>query len=263
MSQEPQTPVDPGPKGPQLDDMLDSLMGWNWKFLRTVKDGLLQPEKVAGAVLTQDHDTYASPLRLLVFLFSLYTGLMLLLMGSQLQSIEMFTPASRETLQAWLVEQGQDLDTVNDVWAFWLTLLNWPVMVFSALPYALLFKAYAPTRTLYGAVLVYLTTINAMTFVQIVLMVGLALILGGENAVALSLLLVLFYYFYVTARVLSAHYATTLAGTILKVFSFMLLTPVTLVITVALQFLAFDQVMEHRFDLNVRDMIELRGDTAP
>ena len=43
MSQEPQTPVGPGPKGPQLDDMLDSLMGWNRSFIRTLKDGFLKP----------------------------------------------------------------------------------------------------------------------------------------------------------------------------------------------------------------------------
>ena len=50
---------------------------------------------------------------------------------------------------------------------------------------------------------------------------------------------------------------------ILKLFSFVLLTPVTIVITLLLQVLTFDQVMEHRFDLNVSDIIELRGDTAP
>ena len=54
-----------------------------------------------------------------------------------------------------------------------------------------------------------------------------------------------------------------LTGTILKLFSFVLLTPVTIVITLLLQVLTFDQVMEHRFDLNVSDIIELRGDTAP
>jgi len=110
---------------------------------------------------------------------------------------------------------------------------------------------------------VYITTINAMTAVQIVLMCVLALAVGREVAVFLSLILVLVYYFYVTGRVLSAHYATTLSGTLLKLFSFVLLTPVTLVITFLLKVLAFDQVMEHRFDLNVTDIIELRGDTAP
>jgi len=139
MSQDPQTPTDPGPSGPQLGDMMDSLIGWNWKFLRTMKDGLLQPEKVAGAVLKQDHQTYAPPLRLLVFLFGLYTTLMLFLVGPKLQSIEMFAPAGREVLESWLAGQGTDLETVNDVWAFWLTLLNWPIMVISALPFALLF----------------------------------------------------------------------------------------------------------------------------
>ena len=70
-------------------------------------------------------------------------------------------------------------------------------------------------------------------------------------------------YFYVTARVVSALYSSSLIGTILKVFSFVLLTPVTLVLTLALQIVAFDQVMEHRFDLNVTDIIELTGEPAP
>jgi hypothetical protein len=177
--------------------------------------------------------------------------------------VEAYAPAGPEVLDAWLTQQGTSLHEVNDASGFWLQLFSWPITVLATSPDALLFKAYAPKRTLYGAVLVYITTINAMTAVQIVLMCVLALAVGREVAVFLSLILVLVYYFYVTGRVLSAHYATTLSGTLLKLFSFVLLTPVTLVITFLLKVLAFDQVMEHRFDLNVTDIIKLRGDTAP
>ncbi|WP_156861330.1 DUF3667 domain-containing protein [Oceanicaulis alexandrii] len=263
MTSQSKPPMEQGPKGPQLDELLDGLMGWNRSFLRTLSDGLLAPERVAHAVLIQERDTYASPLRLLIFLFGIYTALTVFIVGGDLQSIETVTPASAEVLDAWLVEQGTDLATVNAVWSFWLNILVWPIMVISSFPFALLFKAFAPKRTLYGAVLVYLTTINTMTAALIILMLGLVLVSDSQTTMMLSLFLSTVIYFYVTARVVSAHYSSSLIGTILKVFSFMLLTPVTLVITVALQFLAFDQVMEHRFDLNVRDMIELRGDTAP
>ncbi|WP_439635144.1 hypothetical protein [Oceanicaulis sp.] len=263
MTSQSEPPMEQGPKGPQLDELLDGLMGWNRSFLRTLSDGLLAPERVAHAVLIQERDTYASPLRLLIFLFGIYTALTVFIVGGDLQSIETVTPASAEVLNAWLVEQGTDLETVNAVWSFWLNILVWPIMVISSFPFALLFKAFAPKRTLYGAVLVYLTTINTMTAALIILMLGLVLVSDSQTTMMLSLFLSTVIYFYVTARVVSAHYSSSLIGTILKVFSFMLLTPVTLVITVALQFLAFDQVMEHRFDQNVRDMIELRGDTAP
>ncbi len=263
MSQQPQTPTDPGPKGPQLDEMLDSLMGWNRSFIHTLKDGFLHPERVAGAVLQQDPTRYANPVRLLVFLFGIYMTLTVLIAGPDAQNVESFAPAGPEVLDAWLIGQGTNLDEVNAVWSFWLQVFIWPITVLSALPYALLFKAYAPKRTLYGAVLVYLTTINSMMAVQIILTTILMPFISNEANLILSLILVIAYYFYVTGRVLSAHYASTLTGTLLKLFSFVLLTPVTLVLTLLLQFFAFDQVMEHRFDLNVSDIIELRGDTAP
>ncbi|WP_306016793.1 DUF3667 domain-containing protein [Oceanicaulis sp. MMSF_3324] len=263
MSKEPHTPVDPGPKGPQLDEMLDSLMGWNRNFIRTLKDSFLHPEWVAGAVLHQDQQAYANPIRLLVFLFGLYMTLTVFIVGTDAQSVEAVAPAGPEILNAWLTEQGTSLDEVNAVWGFWLQVFIWPILVLSSLPYALLFKAYAPRRTLYGAVLVYLTTINAMTAAQIVLTIVLLPFVGKEMSLVFGLLIVTLYYFYVTGRVLYAHYASTLWGTLLKLFSFVLLTPVTIVITVLLQLLAFDQVMEHRFDLNVSDIVQLRGDTAP
>ena len=263
MSQEPQTPVGPGPKGPQLDDMLDSLMGWNRSFIRTLKDGFLKPEEGAGAILQQESSSYANPIRLLVFLFGIYMTLTVFMVGPDAQNVEAFTPAAPEVLNAWLIAQGSSLEEVNEVWSFWLQIMIWPIMVISSLPYALLFKAYAPGRTLYGAVLVYLTTINTMTAAQILLTLVLAIFMDNAASVALGLLMVMVLYFYITGRVIYAHYARTLTGTILKLFSFVLLTPVTIVITLLLQVLTFDQVMEHRFDLNVSDIIELRGDTAP
>lgn len=263
MANEPQTPPDQGPKGPQLDEMLDGLMGWNRSFLRTLYDGFLAPQRVARAVLVQEHDTYASPLRLLIFLFGIYTGLTVFIVGGDLQSIETATPASAEVLDAWFVQQGTDLETVNAVWSFWLNILVWPIMLISSFPYAILFKLFAPKRTFYGAVLVYLTTINTMTAALIILMLGLMLVSDSQTNMMLSLSISTLIYFYVTARVISAHYSSSLTGTILKVFSFVLLTPVTLVTTLALQFLAFDQVLHHRFDLNVTDIIELTGEPAP
>ena len=256
-------PVEQGPKGPQLDELLDGLMGWNQSFLRTLRDGVLAPERVAHAVLTQERDTYASPLRLLIFLFGIYTALTVFIVGGELQSIETLTPAPAEVLEAWFVEQGTDLETVNTVWSFWLNILVWPIMVIASFPFALLFKAFAPKRTLYGAVLVYLTTINTMTAALILLMLGLVLVSDSQTTLLLSLFVSTVIYFYVTARVVSALYSSSLIGTILKVFSFVLLTPVTLVLTLALQIVAFDQVMEHRFDLNVTDIIELTGEPAP
>jgi hypothetical protein len=263
MSKEPQTPADPGPKGPQLDELLDGLMGWNRSFIKTLKDGVLYPERVAGAVLAQDHQAYASPVRVLIFLMGVYMTLTVFMMGSDFQSVQTFSDSSPEALDAWLTQQGSSLDEVNTVWAFWIQVLIWPITVIASLPFALLFKAYAPRRTLYGAVLVYMTTVNAMTAVQIMLTLLLAVFLDNADSMVIGLILVLFFYYYITGRVLFAHYARTLWGTLLKLFSFVLLTPVTLVITVLLQLLAFDQVMEHRFDLNVSDIIQLRGDTAP
>lgn len=102
-----------------------------------------------------------------------------------------------------------------------------------------------------------------MTAAQIVLTLFLLPFMSKELSVVFSLLIVTFLYFYVTGRVISAHYARTLFGTLLKLFSFVLLTPATIVLTLLLQFLTFDQVMEHRFDLNVSDIMEQRGDTTP
>lgn len=263
MTTPPQTPVDPGPKGPKLDEMLDSLMGWNRSFIRTLRDGVLYPERVAGAVLVQEDTTYANPIRLLVFLFGIYMALTVFMVGPDAQNLESYAPSTPEALDAWLMSQGTSLEEVNRVWAFWLQVTIYPIMVVSSLPFALLFKVYAPRRTLYGAVLVYLTTTNTMTAAQIVLTVVLAIFVSKELSVVLGLFLVLLFYFYITARVIRAHYASTLTGTILKLFSFVLLTPVTLVITLLLQLLAFDQVMEHRFDLQIIELFEPRGDTAP
>lgn len=263
MTNETQTPLEKGPKGPQLDEMLDGLMGWNQSFLKTLKDGFIHPERVAGAVLTQNNLGYAAPMRFLVFLMGVYVSLTFFIVGTDVQNLETFTAVSPEVLNAWLVQQGTDLETVNEVWGFWLNLLIWPITVIASFPFAILFKLFAPKRTFYGAALVYMTTINTMTASQIILMLGLMLVSDDQTVVILSLLISTVIYFYVTTRVVSAHYSSSLVGTILKVFSFVLLTPVTLVLTLLLQTLAFDQVMEHRFDLDVVDIFNITGEPAP
>ena len=263
MANEPQTPPDQGPKGPQLDDMLDGLMGWNRSFLHTLKDGFIHPRRVAGAVLAQDNQGYASPIRLFVFLMGVYTTLSVFMLGDQATSMASFSQAPPEVVEAWLVEQGRDYETVNGAWEFWFNLLIWPITIVASSPYALLLKAFAPKRTLYGATLVYLTTINTMTAGQIILTLVLALFMDSATSVLLSLPVMLIVYFYITGRVIYAHYASSLTGMILKLLSIVLLTPITLIITVALQILLFDQMMEHQFGLNMVDIFNLTGEPAP
>jgi len=250
-------PSPQGPKGPNVSEFADALMGWQATFFRTISASLTHPERVARAALESDVSQYASPLRLFIFLFGGLLAVTALISPEPVTNIQNFLGLPAAVVEAWLAENHTvTLDEVNAGWQSWLNILVWPMTLIGSTPYILLLKAYDLSRTLYGAALVYLVTTNGMMALQIILQLVLTPLVSIELNMLISTVAVILVYLYISARVIVVLYARTLTGRILKVLAMVALTPVALIITAMLQFLALGLVLNFGFDISVMDIME-------
>jgi len=258
MTETHQTPEPKGPQGPNLKEVADAFLGWQSAFFRTTFDSLIRPEAVAQAALNSDTSRYASPLRLFIFLFSILMAITAFISNDSLISIERLLAIPRESLEGWMTAHHTlTLDELNNNWSGWMNFIVWPVMVLSASPYILVFKAFAPSRTLYGASLVYLVTTNGMIALQALLQLGLSRLLPMEANTILTTLIVILIYFYISGRVIFSLYAKTVLGGVVKLAVIIALTPVTFILTGVLYTTALGLFLLHGHDISMLELIEL------
>lgn len=259
MSETNPKPAPQGPKGPDLNEFADALMGWQTTFFRTIFTGILKPERVAEAALASDTSRFAPPLRLFVFLFGSVMAVTAFISPDTLSNIENFLGLPAEVIETWLAENRTvTLADINSTWQTWYSFLIWVMTVVSSAPYILLFKAYDTSRTLYGAALVYLVTTNSMLAVQIVLQTALAALLPTQANIIITTAFVLLFYIYIAARVIVNLYARTTLGAIFKVAGMVAMTPISLFLTGILQFVALLMVLQFGFDISMVDITEFQ-----
>jgi hypothetical protein len=254
MTSENQTPAS-GPNGPQLSELADAFFGWNARFGRTLVDSLINPSAVARAALASDTTRYAGPLRLFVFLFGLLLAITTLIAGDSMTSVEALTGATPEELGAWLVGSQITLAEINASLGFWMGLAIWPISVLSAAPYIMLFKAYAPKRTVYGHTLVYLMTTNGAMALQILVMLALTPWLDVATNAIVSTALLALVYFYIGGRVVAEVYSATWLGATFKVMGLIALTPIAFILIGVLQIAAVELVVQSVHGLSVLDLM--------
>lgn len=262
MTSDNHTPTD-GPNGPQLSELADAFFGWNARFGRTLVDSLLNPSAVARAALASDTTRYAGPLRLFVFLFGLVLGITTLLLGGSMVSVETFTTATPAQIDLWLAGSEPSLAEINGSLSFWMGLAVWPISVISAAPYIMLFKAYAPKRTVYGHTLVYLMTTNGAMALQIVVMLAFTPFLDVQTNALISTSLLAVVYFYIGGRVVAEVYSATWLGATFKVIGLIALTPVAFILSGGLQFAVVELIVQSVHGLSLLDLMTMpqTGDT--
>ena len=252
-----------GPAGPSGGELFDAILGWNSRFFRTVFDSLVRPVPVARAALASDTTRYTSALRLFIFLYGLLMGLAALIGGPVSPGLAGMTQAGPDDLEQWLAGGSHTLVEIEDGLAFWFGVIIWPITAISSSFYILLLKAYAPNRTLYGHLLIYLITNNGAIGVQILLMVGLAPWVDVLTAAVISTSALLLVYLAITARVIFALYAQTVLGGMMKLLGVVLVLPISIVISSVLQFAFVVLYLQIGYDLSLFQLIAIQAGDTP
>jgi len=258
---DPSTPR--GPEGPNVGELIDAAFGWNARMLRGALGAFLNPVAVCTAALAGDDDRYASPVRIFILLFGVSLAISALAAGGQMFSMQGLSSAPSETLDRWAAASGTSVSQVDEVIGGWSGILAWPLMIISASPYIFLLKAYTPSRTLFGHVLVYIVTNNAAIMVQILLVPAMALLVEAQTNMIWSTVVVMGVYLVTSARVIFALYSGSLLGGAAKFLGLLLLTPISIGILGVLQFISIEVLLQVRFDLSLIELMAITsGDAA-
>lgn len=252
-----------GPSGPQGRELVDAVLGWNLRFLRTAAESLLNPVAVARAALRSETDRYVSPLRVFVFLYGLLLAASTSLLNDQMLSLDTLAGGAPEDYELWLAGTELSFEAVNDTVKFWMNLAIWPITILSTLPYVLVLKLFRPRRTFYGHLLVYLVANNGPASLQIIFMLILATVLNIGATAVLSSVALLLAYLAVTLRLLLVLYAETLWGGLLKFLVILMLTPITLMISGMLAVLVGDWVLQLGHGLSLFSLLDIVAGATP
>ena len=259
MATTPQKQQNEGPHGPNLSELVDAIMGWNHRSIRTLRDSLIDPVSVCRHALDSDTSRYVSPVRLLIFLISAMIAITAFLLGGQSQRLEVNLPnIPIETLEAYLADKGTTLEDLNDTVSFWSNIFTWPVMLISSSPYILLFKAFHQRRTLYGHALVYCVTTNGAMAVQLSINILMSFWIDIHQNMALSVIVLLIVYFYISARVIFALYSQTLLGGSIKFLILFFVTPIITVFSGLLYFFMSALVMDMSYGVSMFELVAIQ-----
>ncbi len=248
-----------GPTGPSGGELLDAVLGWNTRFIRTILDSLINPVAVSRAALESDMTRYASALRLFIFLYGLMMGLTALIGGSATGSLETQSGAAPEHLAQWLAGTPHTMPEIESSLSFWTSIVIWPITAISSSFYILLLKAYAPNRTLYGHMLIYLITNNGAMGIQILLLVGMAAWADLMTAAIVSMSVLLVIYLVITARVIFALYSQTVFGAVMKLLGIVVLMPISIAISGVLQFLFVAAYLQVGYELSIFQLMAIQA----
>lgn len=158
-------PVRQEPVGPRLGELVDAFLGFDIKVLRTLRDLVFNPARVARAVVSGE-EGYLGQVRLMIFLVSATTLLLVitnLYESMQVEALFAADPALTAKYAQALGASGHTIKDVNEAMRGWLNLLIAPVNLIYVGLYAALFKLLESRYTFFGHMLLSVVATNAAT----------------------------------------------------------------------------------------------------
>ena len=222
------------------------------RIFRTIWHSIVRAPDVVLAAVKGDYTRYISPIRVLVALFGVQFAAAAIFGAPMTMTIESLSPESEtERFTTWL--NGADPDLIDRSIENVLSLLIWPIMIVSSLPYLILLKLYRPSLKFWMHVCVFLVPTNASTLVFVLLIPAFML---SENMMLATMGAMLAAYFTITGWLLARFYSRSILGTALRIGGFVLLFPLTFIISGGGQVLAVGWILDSQFGLNLLDLLQ-------
>jgi len=245
-----------------LDSISVAAFEVDGRIFRTLWHSFTQPNAIARAALEADYQAYLSPVRVFVALFSFQFAIAALFgvpLESSLESLTVYVDPSSVT--AWL-QTGHRTDLtaadIDPALADWSAVMLWPITIVSSLPYLVLLKLYRRSLSWWGHVLLYLVPVNG-SFVILLVFLPLYPLVPHEDLrmvlFALSTLLGMILYFVLAARVIARFYARTATGVALRIVGLLAVFPITITITILLQYFLTAALLQYEFGLRIDELL--------
>ena len=222
------------------------------RIFRTLWHSLVRAPEVALAAIEGDYTRYISPIRVMVALFGIQFGVAAIFGAPMSVTIESIAAGmDPERLAGWL--DGQDPVSIDRAIEDTMSLVLWPIMIVSSLPYLILLKLYRPSLKFWAHLCVFLVPTNASTIAFILMLPA---VMTSESMMLMALIVMLAVYFAVTGWLLARYYSRSLLGTSLRIAGFVLLLPLTFIISGGGQMLATGWILDSQFGLSLPDLLQ-------
>ncbi len=222
------------------------------RIFRTLWHSIVRTPKVALAAIQGDYSRYISPIRVLVALLGLQFAAAAIFGAPTSVTIESLSAnMDPARLVDWL--NGHDAASIDRAIEDSMSLMLWPIMIVSSLPYLILLKLYRPSLTLWTHLCLYLVPTNASTLIFILMLPA---VLFAESMVGIALMAMLAAYFILTGWLIARFYSRSILGTVMRIGGLILLSPLTFIISAASQFLAASWILDNQFGLSLLDLFQ-------
>lgn len=206
-----------------LDTMAIAAFDVDARIFRTVWHSLTRPIEVMWAGCKADFSRYLSPVRVFLALFSLQVVIGSLVDFPTALTLEALTDGMPDDRIAdWY--QGQSPDEIDRSFAPIMSLLNWPLMLLSSLPYLIALKLMRWRLKFWAHVMAYLVATNTSSLVQ-TLVLPLAKI--DNSLVLLAMPVSLIVFVVQLARIMSRFYSRSAWELTWRTTVMVLLLPIT------------------------------------
>lgn len=191
-----------------VEDVLDEILSFNFRSLRTLRDILIRPGAVAARFVAGDRDTYTPPMRVW---FGALTWMFLLsiIWGGWGQVL--IDDAGQ--LERLLQESGRDPAAFRDAVSSFSALLYVPIEALLMLPGVFALRQMRREHSLIAAVQCYFIPVTAMTISSTLMLIAAS---AGSFPVIWGAPVNLLVFFFVASRVLGREFADNRGGTIGK-----------------------------------------------
>lgn len=242
-----------------LDSVAIATFDVDARIFRTLWHSFIRPADVAWASMTGDFSKYISPVRVFVALFSMQFIIGATVDLPMVANVDMLTTGyDPDLVTAWLGELNQT--EVNLGLERVMSLLIWPIMIISSLPYLIALKFLRWRLKFWAHLMVYMIATNASSVMMILLIPTYAL---GPIFYSLSMPIFLFVFVMIMGVLMARFYARTVMGLISRIAVIVVLIPVSLLITVAGMFGSAAYFLHRDYDLSLLEFYEMAQESAP
>ncbi len=235
-------------RGPEASELFAAFVGFDLRLVRTIRDLVIHPVRVAKEALGGEKNTYLGQVRLFIFLLGIQTLLLSLMKTYDFVSVDAILQKD-DMLQryAQLVQaNGYTLQQVNAALVGWFNLLITPINAINVIIFALFFKLMERRITILGHALLVITAYNAATLISVPLVILASHVFG--SAMLANVMAIPVQIFYLGLFVWAFMRQGKVDG-VVKIILLLLIFLLFVVLINGLVWSIMDRLLEHRFGM--------------